>query len=294
MNNIIYFFGRLLIKMSNMDIINNIAKKLREENKRGANYILSKALSGLEKSIIKYEGNNLEQFIKDSCILLFKTQPTMSILANIMAIMIERVENISRKIERQDIIKNKVCGIIRQIKARNISTIEKISKNSDKILDANKTILTYSCSSTILKALEYQNDLGKEKIIYITESRPINEGTSCAEDISEFFETNLYVDAAIGGILKNHSIDIIIIGADSFTKNYIINKLGTLNLAIMAKHFHVPLYVLTSSLKYYSGDRFNIPIKIEKKPANEITPVKKKNLFVNNLYFDKTPIKRVS
>jgi methylthioribose-1-phosphate isomerase len=122
----------------------------------------------------------------------------------------------------------------------------------------------------------------------------MNEGIIGAKEFSKIYPTKLFIDAAIGHILKEYSIDAILIGVDSYTQTEIINKIGTLPLAITANEFGVPLYVLGSSLKHYFGDQYNLPVPIEEKPPDEIIKQKFSNIDVKNYYFDRTPIRFIS
>ena len=45
-------------------------------------------------------------------------------------------------------------------------------------------------------------------------------------------------------------VDAIVIGADSVTADYLINKIGTIQLALLANYFDKPIYALTSTHKF--------------------------------------------
>jgi len=273
--------------------LNTLLKILKNENVKGANYILYTALHGLIDLVLNYRDDDILDYIKMCCEKIFKTQPTMAILANSLALILLEINNISiindlHRLKNQ--LVDRIQYIINEIKL----SIQKICEHSTNIFRNKKNILTYSFSSTIYKILQYQKQLNHDFTLYITESRPMNEGINGAIELSRLFNVKLFIDAAIGYIIKEYNIDLIIVGADSFTENELINKIGTCPLAITAHEFEIPIYVLTSSYKYYFGHIFKIPIKINQKPSYEITKKKLRNIDIINYYFDKTPIKYIS
>ncbi|MHA1750890.1 MAG: hypothetical protein ACTSYZ_00845 [Candidatus Helarchaeota archaeon] len=280
--------------MKNFDTILKIYSDLKNENVKGANEILSMALTRLAGAINKYSDVNIIEFIIASCKKIFEAQPSMSLLANSMALIISEAENLSKLKEDVSQIKSKIILKIEAIKRREKIAIQKICQNSNEIFYNKKNILTYSFSSTIFKVIDYQKQLNKNLNIYITESRPINEGILGAKEFSKLYPTKLFIDAAIGYIINEYDIDLILIGADSFTKNMVINKIGTLPLAIVAHELEIPIYVLCTSLKYYFGEEFGYTLKIEEKPYFEVSDIQKNNLEIKNFYFDKTPIKYIT
>ena len=59
----------------------------------------------------------------------------------------------------------------------------------------------------------------------------------------------MIVDSAIGIVLP--SVDCVMVGAEAVVENGgIINRVGTLTLAICAQSFKKPMYVFAESLKF--------------------------------------------
>ncbi len=277
--------------MPALNEIRKTALALKKENIKGANYIVMTALSSLTNGIQKFENKTLISNIEESCTLLFQAQPTMAPLANCMALILEILEKFSKKSDEPEEIREHLLKEIEKLSLNYQSSLEKTIQNASSIIQNDTHILTYSFSSTVFKTIEYQKTLGKNLKIFITESRPNKEGFIGAQKLSQIYSTTLLIDAAIGYILSEYPIDLILIGADSFTKTELIHKIGTLPLAITAHEFKIPVYSLANSFKYYHGDACNIPISIEAKPPQEITESEVKNLEIKNYYFDRTPMK---
>mmetsp|Transcript_9144 Transcript_9144/g.9925 ORF Transcript_9144/g.9925 Transcript_9144/m.9925 type:complete len:324 (+) Transcript_9144:42-1013(+) len=85
---------------------------------------------------------------------------------------------------------------------------------------------------------------------YVTESRPNNEISHLCESLSKAgIETFMIPDNAIAYIME--SIDIVVVDSEAVVENGgIINTVGTLAVAICAKNFSKPFYVVTESFKF--------------------------------------------
>jgi methylthioribose-1-phosphate isomerase len=103
------------------------------------------------------------------------------------------------------------------------------------------------------------------------------------------------VDGASGFVMKKVGIDLCVVGADRIAANGdTANKIGTYNLALVAKAHGVPFYVAaptsTIDMSICSGD----DIPIEERGAEEITHVGSERVVpqgspVLNYAFDVTP-----
>mmetsp|Transcript_12895 Transcript_12895/g.1965 ORF Transcript_12895/g.1965 Transcript_12895/m.1965 type:complete len:88 (+) Transcript_12895:509-772(+) len=71
-----------------------------------------------------------------------------------------------------------------------------------------------------------------------------------ASDISKLgLHCRIITDNAVVAVLEK--VDFIVVGAEAIVENGgIINRIGTHNLAIMAKAFNIPFYVFAESLKF--------------------------------------------
>jgi methylthioribose-1-phosphate isomerase len=104
----------------------------------------------------------------------------------------------------------------------------------------------------------------------------------------------LITDNMVGYVLQKKLINKVIVGADRvLADGYVINKIGTLTIAVLAKYFNIPFYVAAPS------STFDLKSKLEEVKIEERNPkeVKKINNFyitvpkvkVLNPAFDATP-----
>jgi translation initiation factor 2B subunit (eIF-2B alpha/beta/delta family) len=82
------------------------------------------------------------------------------------------------------------------------------------------------------------------------------------------------------------------VGADAVSPAGLINKTGTLALALAARAFGKPLYALCASTKLV-GMGWEPPEEPPRDPA-EIADVSIPNLGVRNRYFERTPLELVT
>ncbi len=108
-------------------------------------------------------------------------------------------------------------------------------------------ILTLSYSSTVALALE---GWGPEKGVLVTclESRPAAEGRQLAARLARRgMPVTFAVDAAAGTLVQD--TDLVLLGADSLGDRGIVNKIGSLPLALAARESGIPLLVVLDHTK---------------------------------------------
>lgn len=159
-----------------------------------------------------------------------------------------------------------------------------------QLLGPGRTIMTHSLSSTVLQVCRLLRDQGLQVIA--TESRPLQEGRSLAEKLSDWGIPAVYVTDAQMGLFVAHA-DVVLVGADSvLADGAVVNKVGTYPLALAARDQGVPFYVCCESFKWrQTGEP--LP-ELEEMAANELGAPERPGVAVRNVYFDITPARLVS
>lgn len=149
-------------------------------------------------------------------------------------------------------------------------------------LSSAKTILTISKSGTLLNVFKLWSKKKKDLNIIITESRPANEGKLMAKELLKIgFKVQVITDAMSGIFIPK--VDAVIIGADVVLNNgNVINKTGSLALALFCKHFNKPFYVLAAKSKFVNKKRH----KILKESPDRIWKYVHTNLTKTNIPFE--------
>jgi methylthioribose-1-phosphate isomerase len=143
---------------------------------------------------------------------------------------------------------------------------------------------------------------GKDIQVYAMETRPLMQGSRLTtyELMKAGIHTTLLTDNMAGFFMKKEKVDIIITGADRIASNGdSANKIGTYQLAVLAKHHNIPFYIAapgsTFDFELKTGDE--IPIEFREKEEMthfrgvQSAPV---NVEVFSPAFDVTPASLIS
>ncbi|TGZ82032.1 putative translation initiation factor [Ascodesmis nigricans] len=114
---------------------------------------------------------------------------------------------------------------------------------------------------------------------YCTETRPYNQGSrltayELAHDLPASMAT-LITDSMAASLLQRYPIAAIIVGADRVARNGdTANKIGTYQLAIVARHHGVKFIVAAPTTSVDMNTLRGEDIVIEERPANEVLVVR--------------------
>lgn len=153
-------------------------------------------------------------------------------------------------------------------------------------LRVSKTILVHSHSST----LESTFQMVKRRLnrVYITESRPLYEGRILAGKLARMgIKAVLITDASGPGFVGE--CDCVLVGADSvLADGSIVNKTGTLALALAAREFRVPFLAVADSSKVNAEAILHKGQFLEEMPGREVY-TGKLDVQIRNPYFEVVP-----
>jgi methylthioribose-1-phosphate isomerase len=146
----------------------------------------------------------------------------------------------------------------------------------------------------IIRALHQR---GKVAEVLTCETRPRLQGLRLTawELQREAIPFRSIVDSAAAFALARQSIDFVVVGADRIAQNGdTANKIGTLSLAVLARHFGVPFVVAAPSTTFDTNLPTGDGIPIEERSAEEITDIDRvrvapPGIAVWNPGFDVTP-----
>jgi len=160
--------------------------------------------------------------------------------------------------------------------------INRIFAKIYKKLTSAKTILTISKSGTVLNVVKLWHKKRKNLKIIITESRPANEGKLMAKELlKNGLKVEMITDDMRGIFVPK--ADAVIVGADVVLNNgNVINKSGSLALALFCKHYKKPFYVLATKSKFVSKKRH----KINEENSDRIWKYVHPNLTTTNIPFE--------
>ncbi|KAL0123499.1 hypothetical protein PUN28_005781 [Cardiocondyla obscurior] len=171
--------------------------------------------------------------------------------------------------------------------------------------ESNATILTH-CNTgslatagygTALGVIRSLHEMGKLDRVYCTETRPYNQGArlTAYELVHDKIPATLICDDMVAAAMNMKKITAVVVGADRVAENGdTANKIGTYQIAILAKYHNVPFYVAAplTSVDFEMRDGGNIII--EERSEREMTHVNDKRIAAEgiecwNPAFDVTP-----
>ncbi|MEL6554569.1 MAG: S-methyl-5-thioribose-1-phosphate isomerase [Cyanobacteria bacterium J06621_11] len=180
-----------------------------------------------------------------------------------------------------------------------------------QVLIPDAATVIHHCNTGALAAVDYgtaigvirvAHEQGKQIHVFLDETRPRLQGASLSAYEMKAFGVphTVIVDGASGYVMRTRKVDACIVGCDRVAANGdVANKIGTYNLALVARAHKVPFYVAcptsTLDMTLASGDKINI----EERETTEITHVKGQQITpddtpVFNPAFDVTPAEYVS
>jgi methylthioribose-1-phosphate isomerase len=149
---------------------------------------------------------------------------------------------------------------------------------------------------TALGVIRATRESGKNVKVIATETRPIQQGSrlTAFELKHDGFDVSLVPDTAVGYSMANGLVNKVVVGADRIVKTgHVFNKIGTYQVATMAKQHGIPFYVAaplsTIDMQTKSDD-----VIIEMRKGSEVTGIGNNktapdDIGVINPAFDMTP-----
>jgi len=233
---------------------------------------------------------------------LRKTRPT----AVNLFWALRRVEAvIRREYSSADELRKYVIAEALKIYEEDIEMNRKIGEVGSRLIDDGDTILTH-CNAGALATVAFGTALGviraawysgKKIKVIATETRPMLQGARLTvwELMKEGIPVRLITDNMVGYVMSRGLVSKVIVGADRILiPGYVINKIGTYTIAVLANYHKVPFYVAapTSTIDYESKVE---DVVIEERNPDEVRTVLMRTYItvptvdVMNPAFDITP-----
>jgi len=287
---------------------NDIAIAIRNLVVRGAPAIgvsgaFGLALAALQSSAETTDGllSDLEKAKK----ILFETRPT----AINLSWGLKKIMEIAKQGKTVSEIRDTIITKAKQMAEEDINTNKKMGKNGAELFHDNDTIMTH-CNAGALATVAYGTALGviratkesgKNIKVIATETRPVQQGSrlTAFELKHDGIDVSLIPDTAVGYTMANGLVNGVVVGADRILQTgHVFNKIGTYQVATMAKQHNIPFYVAaplsTFDLKSNPED-----VIIEQRKPSEVTGIGDKRtapdgIDVINPAFDMTPPELIS
>jgi methylthioribose-1-phosphate isomerase len=155
---------------------------------------------------------------------------------------------------------------------------------------------------TALGVIRSAVEQGKNIHVYADETRPFLQGARLTawELMADGIPTTVICDNMAASLMRAGRIQAVVVGADRIAANGdVANKIGTYNVAILAKEHGIPFYVAAPWSTIDLATKTGESIPIEERPQVEVTHHGGKQLTphgvgICNPAFDVTPSKYVT
>ena len=290
------------------DDFNQVADAIRTLVVRGAPAIGVSGAFGLALAVLQSHANTKDELLTDlekARKILFATRPT----AVNLGWGLEKIMTIAKSGNSVEQIKELVISGAKNMADEDIEINKTMGKNGSVLFDDNDTIMTH-CNAGALATVAYGTALGVIRAtresglnvkVIATETRPIQQGSrlTAFELKHDGFDVSLIPDTAVGYSMANGLVNKVVVGADRIVKTgHVFNKIGTYQVATMAKQHGIPFYVAaplsTIDLKTKAEN-----VIIEMRKGIEVTGSGEKktapdDITVINPAFDMTPPELIS
>ncbi len=285
-----------------------IARAIKTLVVRGAPAIGVSGAFGLALAALQSQAITKEDLIKDlekARKILFETRPTAVNLKWGLE-MIMKVANEKTSVSE---IKESVIHKAKMMAENDVETNKAMGKHGSELFSDKDTIMTH-CNAgglatvaygTALGVIRATKESGKNIKVIATETRPVQQGSrlTAFELKHDNIDVSLIPDTAVGYSMAQGLVNKVIVGADRILRTgHVYNKIGTYQVATMAKQHGIPFYV-AAPLSTFDLQSNPEDVIIEQRNASEVTGIGDKKtapdgINVINPAFDMTPPELIS
>jgi len=287
---------------------NQVADAIRTLVVRGAPAIGVSGAFGLALAALQSDAKEKNQLIQDlekAKKILFETRPT----AINLSWGLEKIMKIAEQGKTVSEIRDTVIVKAKEMAEEDININKQMGKNGAELFQDNDTIMTH-CNAGALATVAYgtalgviraTNESGKNIKVIATETRPVQQGSrlTAFELKHDGIDVSLIPDTAVGYTMANDLVNGVVVGADRILQTgHVFNKIGTYQVATMAKQHNIPFYV-AAPLSTFDLENKPEDVTIEQRKASEVTGIGDKKtapdgIDVINPAFDITPPELIS
>jgi len=287
---------------------NQVANAIRTLVVRGAPAIGVSGAFGLALAALQSNAKEKDQLIQDlktAKKILFETRPT----AVNLSWGLDKIMKITEQCKTVSEIRDNVIAKAKEMAEDDVNINKKMGKIGAELFQNNDTIMTH-CNAGALATVGYgtalgviraTNESGKNIKVIATETRPVQQGSrlTAFELKHDGIDVSSIPDTAVGYTMANGLVNGVVVGADRILRTgHVFNKIGTYQVATMAKQHNIPFYV-AAPLSTFDLKSNPENVVIEQRKASEVTGIgdtktAPDGIDVINPAFDMTPPELIS
>jgi len=171
--------------------------------------------------------------------------------------------------------------------------VDLIHPDNALLTHCNAGALAVSALGTATAPMYLAHQRGIPFRVYADETRPLLQGARLTawELAQAGIDVTLICDNMAATLMQQGKIDTVIVGTDRVTANGdVVNKIGTLGVAVLARHFDVAFYVACPASTFDPLTPTGAAVTIEQRAPTEVSaPWQLDGVAIHNPAFDVTP-----
>jgi methylthioribose-1-phosphate isomerase len=218
-----------------------------------------------------------------------------------------------RALERTGEVRQALAALeteARAIEGEDRAICEAIGIHGETVIPDGARVLTHcnagalavSAWGTALAPIHRMHARGRPLRVFADETRPVLQGArlTAFELQRSGVDVTLITDSMAAHLMARGEIDLVLVGTDRITANGdVVNKIGTLGVAVLARHFGVPFWVACPSSTWDPETAAGTDVAIEERAPEEVThvagvAVAPAGISARNPAFDVTPAELVT
>ncbi len=266
--------------------VTDIEEAIRNMIVRGAPLIGVTAAYGLVLAAYQEacrEVETIQQSVSEAGKLLRASRPTAVNLFWALDEMAKRVQ--PHAFANGDEYRSALLQCAHQLADEDIAINKGIGNAGLALMPSEKVTFIHHCNTGALATVDYGTALGVIRMarekglkvhVFVDETRPRLQGArlTCWELREQGISHQLIVDGASAHVMQKFDIDMCVVGCDRVAANGdVANKIGTCNLATVAKANGVPFYVAAPLSTIDLATPSGADIEIEERSSEEITMI---------------------
>lgn len=217
---------------------------------------------------------------------------------------IDRVMTVASRSMDVEGAKEAIVSEVVKMADEDVAACRRLGRFGAHLIEDGDTVIT-QCNAGALATVGYGTALGVIRAaseqgkcvrVIVPETRPALQGSrlTAFELSKDGFGCTIISDTAVGSMMQSGRVDLAIVGADRITKDgYVFNKIGTYQVAVLAKRHGVPFYPAAPASSF-DLSRTHDKVTIEERPSEEVAKIRgrriaPKGVPVANPAFDATP-----
>jgi methylthioribose-1-phosphate isomerase len=292
------------VQYETLETLEQVHEAIFQLKVRGAPAIGIAAAYGLALAARRHDTEDvdlLRHHVKQDAAYLVASRPTAVNLAWAIGRLVGRIEQAATATQAKAQLIEEAHRICDEDEAacRNIGehALELLAEKEKVLTICNAGSIATAKYGTALAPFHLGKERGRAFEVYACETRPLFQGARLTvwELQQAGVDVTLITDSMAAHTIGAKGIEAIIVGADRITANGdTANKIGTLNLALLAHAYGIPFYVAAPVSTFDLSLQTGSSIPIEERAAEEVAAIGTQQIApagtkVFNPAFDVTP-----